>query len=105
MNVTIINTGSGVEKVCTFVDLSARGAWAEIRYPGAVGLFAFSLVHGGMECKRDEHPAWQLSDDSLAELRVLAKDKGIKFSPHPKRPKHAPTQPKKPGWRQVEMFK
>jgi hypothetical protein len=106
MNVTIINNGSGLKKACVFVDLGSRGAWAEVRYPGAAGLFSFSLVHGGIECKRNEHPLWRLADADLIALRELAKCKGVKCSQPKKQKPHRPTRPKTPTvQRQLEMFK
>lgn len=104
MDITIVNTSSAVEKVCTFDDFAPKGAWALLRYPGA-GLWAFSLRHGGMECKRHEHPSWRLVPADLEKLRAMAREREIKISV----PRRAVARPKKPqqpvAQKQTELFR
>lgn len=78
--IKIVSLG-GAEKVCRFAGFLSRGGWFQVRYPGGAGLFAFSLRHGRIECKRGEHAKWRVaSNEQLDAIRAEARRLEIKFS-------------------------
>lgn len=107
MNVIAISQG-GAEKAFEFEGFAPRGGWAECRAQNVGGIYAFSLRHGAIECKRGEHPKWRLSALDLEKLRELAREQKVKFStetPKASR-KGVPRKPiGVPDQRQTELFK
>lgn len=85
----------GSKKEVEFIDLDAPRPWIRVRYPNGGGIFSFALAHGGIEHKRGEFPEWFIPEAKLEELRELARDAKIKFSPSP-RPKFQQLKPSKP---------